>query len=355
MANFAPNRPAGSKTSLERQTSNNDQMQRLKDALAAQPAPTPAPVAREAPKNDIPAEEVTPRDANGNILGSEYERVALPSNFIFYDWNELSVRRFEPMDQAKLARAVRYKNMSLVLDVMSSTCNRDVREMAVGDFYALCIWHRLNSYMNVSAKVTWLSRYGNQLDVTVKRTVAKTTPLAYTREQYLEYVAKGFAVPTARDLETTSGNKIDEDVMYLFEHAQYVDTSSPEMKERIARLQKAGDRIASITARVEKLNEMTKGTQFSLWDEIDEFAEKFSNFGVQEIATIKDDKFDPERAIEFLLQTESPEDFEEANRIQALLDQNAAAREKGEPEVAIEPVAQEVPLAFSLWNMFCYV
>jgi hypothetical protein len=336
-------RPADSRLSSEIPQEKIDAQRKFRESMSNAPMAAPVVPAAVIPaKNPIPREEVTPVDAEGKILDSSFERIDLPSGFVFYDWSEISVKRFEPMDQAKLARAVRHRNLSLVLDVLSSTSNRDARDLSIGDFRALCLWHRLNSYMNTSVNLEWLSRYGNKIKTTIKNTHDKVTHLKSTREEYLEFKQKGFSVPTARDLETIEGNEIDEDTMYLFDRAQFIDLDT--VKDRIEELKKKGDRIASVTARVEKLNELGKGNRFSIFEELDDFAEKYQTFGVQEFATITDENFDPQKAIAFLRDVADEASIKEAERIEAAI------------AAGVTPTAlpEEVPLTFSLWNMFPY-
>ena len=339
-----PGRPANAKTAADIQAEREKAAAEFQKQLAlrANRAPPPPPEPEPA-KNPNPTEEATPLDPEGAVLDSSWEQVDLPSAFIFYDWSNISVRRFEPMDQAKLARAVRHKNVSLVLDVLASCCNRDSRELSIGDFRALCLWHRRNSYANTTVKVQWLSKYGNQLDVTVKSTNIKETKPTKTRADYLADKEKGFAVPTARDLETIEVNDIDEDTMYLFDKAQFIDLAP--LGESVELLKQKGSRIPTVMARIERMQEMAKGTKFQLFEDIDAFAESYQNFGMQEIATILDTKFEPKAAIDFLQQTDTPAALEEVRRIQnAIL---AGETPKAE--------AEDVPLQFNVWSMFPYI
>jgi hypothetical protein len=247
------------------------------------------------------------------------------------------------MDQAKLARAVRHKNISLILDVIASTCNRDSRELSIGDFRALCLWHRRNSYANTSVKVQWLSWYGNRIDVNVNSTNIKETRLDKNRADYLADISKGFAVPTARDLETVEINAIEEDTMYLFDRAQFIDPAP--LSAEIEALKSKGDRIPTVTARINRLQEIGRGTKFQIFEDIDKFDETYQNFGLQEIASIIDTQFEPVAALEFLRNSDSEASLAEAKRIQDLIDAGQTPKAK----------AEEVPLAFNLFSMFPYI
>ncbi len=307
--------------------------------------------------------EETPVDSSGAVLDSEWERVDLPSDFVPYAWDSVSVRRFGVMDHAKVARANRHKNTSLLLDVLSSTCNRDARELVFNDLQALMIWHKLNSYLNTPYTVSWNSKYGERGSQNVTATVPRAAKLAKTRADYRAWRERGCALPTARDVEVFESVGDDaEDVIFLFDRAQWLDPAP--LSARVEELTKGGDRAAIVTARIEELER--RGMKF--FPVIDKFAEEFSGFGVQEFASVKLDAklFDPVKAVASLrsanteaamLELQSAGDetaaakvaanIEEANRMQALID-------AGRPE-ACAPQPEEVPLVFSLWGMFPYI
>ena len=291
-------------------------------------------------------EEFTPTDVDGAVLDSGWERIDLPSRFVFYPWQEISIRRFSVMDQAKLFRAVRHKNITLLLDVLSSTCNRDVRELSYGDFQAVCIWHSLNSYLNSKQILTWTSKYGITSKAEIKKVVIKETSLDTTREEYLKWQSKGLAMSTCRDMELMASKSLaDEEMLYLFDKAQFIDVEP--LQSRIEELIKLGDRAATATARIEKVNQL--GLQF--FPVLDEFAEKFSDFGIQRIVTVTLDKkeFNLEKAIEALSQSEKLEDQTELEKLNELLEFSSEDK-----PVDYQPQSEEVPLSFELWSLFQY-
>ena len=285
-------------------------------------------------------EEATPIDVTGATLDSSWERIDLPSRFVFYPWQEISIRRFSVMDQAKLFRAVRHRNITLMLDVLSATCNHDVRELSYGDFQAICIWHSLNSYLNSKQILTWGSKYGVTGKADIRKITVKETLLNATREEYLEWQSKGLAMSTCRDMELMASKSIvDEELLYLFDKAQFIDIEP--LQARVAELTKQGDLAATATARIEKVEQL--GLQF--FPVLDEFAEKFSDFGIQRIATVTLDKkdFNLEKAFEALEQSDKLEDQAELQELKKLTMDNV-----------YQPKAEEVPLSFELWSCFQY-
>jgi hypothetical protein len=289
---------------------------------------------------------------DGEKLDSSWERAGLPSDFAFYEWSEMSVKRFGVRDHAKLSRAVRYKSMTLLLDVLSSTCNRDARQLAYPDFQALCLWHKLWSYPSSQYTISWASKYGVRGSSKIKATRVKETKLGKTRPEYLEWKAKGYAVSTAADVELLDSKTLEEEDILIFDKAQFIDLEP--LKAQVEVLAKAGDRAPTATARI---NELEK-RGIKSFDEIDEFASLYSEFGVQEFASVvlADNLFDPKVAVENLRRMGEPgmaSDEADVRKLALELlveaDQIEAAMERGEKYA---PKTEEVPLVFNPWGMF---
>jgi hypothetical protein len=253
------------------------------------------------------------------------------------------------MDHAKIARATRHKNTTVLLDVLTSTCNRDARDLVYNDFQALMIWHKHNSYQNTPYNVTWQSKYGVRGTATVKQTEPRETKIKCSPDEYAVWRTKGFSLPTARDLEVFDSIKDDkekEDIVFLFDRAQWIDPVP--LQSRIDELAKKGDRAASVTARIEELDRRGIGS----FPEIDSFAEAFNDFGIQEFAKVKLEQtlFDPPVAIEAL--RTSIGEHREANLLEADAIEKWYATDRPAPGTKYEPQAEEVPLVLSLWSMF---
>lgn len=292
------------------------------------------------PVETVIREEATQIEEVVKPKGSEWERIDLPSNFVFYPWDTISVKPFGIRDQAKLARAIKHQNITVLLDVLSATCDRDVRTLVFRDFQAVCLWHKHNSYIATAFNVSWNSRYGVRGQAKTTKTLNTETKLTITRKDYLELSKQdGLVASTVNDLEYLMA-ETDEDLIYLFDKAQYMDLEP--LKDRIEELRKGGDRAPSVTARIEALE--AKGLTF--FPKIEEFIERFDNFGVQEsVPVLLDAKdFKPEAAIERLKQLGTEKDLSEAEEIEKVL--------KAGGNYA--PKEEEVPLAFELWTMFPY-
>jgi hypothetical protein len=321
------------------------------------------PPIREFKNNESAKEETTLVDETGKILNSDYIRVDLISNFIFYDWSDISVRPFKPRDQAKLATAVKHKNMSIMLDVMSACATRDMRELVFSDWRSLCILHKRYSYLDTPYRITWNSRYGKVTTASTKEINLEEERIKFSRKEYLEWKKEyGLAVPTTRDIELIT-NDMDEETIYLFDRAQYID---PEpLKERIEELRLKGDRKPSLTARIEKLDDMG----LAAFAQIEKFDSLFNAFGIKEraVVQIEEKEFDPLLAITALQNFTSNEEdsikaklevekaLKEAEQIEALYNAAKETTSEDQPvKIKYVPQTEEVPLAFSPWTMFPY-
>ena len=278
-------------------------------------------------------------------LSSSWERVNLPSNFVFYEWKDISLKHFRPSDHAKLSRAVRHRNVSLLLDVLSSCADRDVRDLAYVDFQAVCLWHKLNSYLNTPYRIRWMSRYGTEATASTTKIFLREKYLEVSREDYLKWVAQGIVTNTCRDMELIDSG-MEEDELILYERAQYIDPRP--LAERIAQLKAKGDPRPSATARIEELDR--RG--MDMYNKLNEFVEQFSDFGIRELLKVKMDPkdFDAEKAVAALTSfVGTDEEVAEALREAEEIRTAVAAG------VSYEPKEEEVPVVFNPWTMFPHV
>ncbi len=297
-----------------------------------------------------PRMEKTPVDANGDALDSLYERVDLPSNFVFYDFDALNVRKFDAFDQAKLARAIRSRNISLLLDVLSACCDQDVRQFVSGDFQALCYWHRLNSYLSAPNNVSWFSRYGSQANVQA-HTKLDVTYCAKTRADYADIVSRGYCVSRMRELELLTTANLDPDRTYLFEKAQYINPAP--LQAEIDELTQQGDSLAEITARINQLNRLVKrqsGAGLGVFNEIQQITVDY-DCGMAESAKVRAPNVDWNSWLIILDARSDESTMAGLEAIQEAVEIRATLSKKEFP-VAKE---EEVPLGFNLWTHFPWV
>jgi len=304
-------------------------------------APVP-PAVPDVPKANV-KEETTPKIETTKAVESYYERLDLPSKCVPYDFESISIRKVTAIDQAKITRAVKHANMSILLDALSATLTCDIRLLGPEDFKAVCYWHRTNSYLRRPINISWTSVYGNKCTDTAKSMKYETNELKKSRADYAEYRAKGFVLPTMGDLEILEQIQ-DEETIHLFNNAQYIDAAP--LASRIAELE-ATSSSPSVDARIEKLNTMSIERGIDIYDDIADYAAEF-DFNVIEKAVVADPTSDFAAARDYLAQFldgGTPEQIEEYKRLDSLLSHDM-------PIVAKEEVHA---LPFNVWSFFPYV
>lgn len=91
----------------------------------------------------------------------------LPSNYIFYPYQRLSVRRFSfPQDMKKLYHAHTTGNFRELVQVINATIDSDKSafDLTAGDFYFLLYWHRINSLPKNPMKIEFTCENQDHLD-----------------------------------------------------------------------------------------------------------------------------------------------------------------------------------------------
>lgn len=71
---------------------------------------------------------------------------ALPSDFHFYPFDSLSIRRFNILDLKKLYYAHSTNDFRALVEVINNTIDRNAFDLTHGDFWYLMYWQRIHSY-----------------------------------------------------------------------------------------------------------------------------------------------------------------------------------------------------------------
>lgn len=86
---------------------------------------------------------------------SRFVDVPLPSAYMFYTWDTLSIRPFVLSDLKKIYRAHESTSLRTLMEVIDGTVDRDGTQLTIGDFLYLMYWHRINSYKRNPQTLTW--------------------------------------------------------------------------------------------------------------------------------------------------------------------------------------------------------
>lgn len=213
---------------------------------------------------------------------AKYERVPLLSGFVFYPWKDLQARKINVPDQIKISKAQKTQNITAFIDAMGATIDPeiDIRDFSVPDFYYFLYWHRFNSYTSTPFLVSWTSKYGNRNDYRITDTSLKYDPPKITGEEYREWQAKGFCIPTVRDMEVFMAENLNEDELDLFLRAQF-----------FSGLPKQDGEPVSIQDKIDYMISLGE-EDVNVLEQLSAFREAI-NFGVSERTDVTDAKFDP--------------------------------------------------------------
>jgi len=163
-----------------------------------------------------------PRKVNRSIPQADERFVPLdlPSNYVFYDYDELRVRKFNIRDAAKLTNASDLKSYVSFRDAIQCCINQDVDNLTLGDFKFICYWLRANSFPKTPITVEWTSKYGNRLVTPVLKNQITTLVTDITKEQFKEWQDKGFDVPRMKFSEVYDTD-LDSEGRFLYDNGIY--------------------------------------------------------------------------------------------------------------------------------------
>ena len=251
-------------------------------------APLPPPIKKpsfSAPvieRPDVTAKSFAPRITNSveKNLGKHAERVTFPSNGIFYPFTDATTRTFDVPDFAKIYKANTAKKDYMIIDIISNCLSVDARDLTQKDFRYLMYYQRINSFVRNPYKLTWQSFYGNENVITINNSTLDIVELDASREEYNEWLERGFCMPTVRDLEEFDNCKkdLDDEQLFYWTRAKYL----------------RGENLAEKIAIAQTLDPDT------FFVDTDAFVSKFEKYGVTEYIEVADEKFEAKKALEKL-------------------------------------------------------
>lgn len=132
-------------------------------------APSPANV-QDLPATGIPATLATSDSKYVYIPASQ-----LPSQGVFYPYDDLSIRKMNYLDLKKMCRAQATKSFRTMVEVIAATVDRPVMQMTSGDFWYLMYWHRINSYLTSPMTIEYKCSNPEHLEAVEEGHAAKET------------------------------------------------------------------------------------------------------------------------------------------------------------------------------------
>lgn len=70
----------------------------------------------------------------------------LPSKFVFYEFDSLSIRPLTVIELKKIFKAHATRNFIFLIEAIGATIDRPIMGLTMGDFWYLLYWQRINSY-----------------------------------------------------------------------------------------------------------------------------------------------------------------------------------------------------------------
>lgn len=132
----------------------------------AQPQPqAPQPVVEQARSVNRSAYEIPtpmaaelPREASLCDTDSRYHDLTdnLPTQFVFYPFDRLSVRPLQLADHIKLGSGSKVGSARTICEGIGATIDRDWLNLAFADFIFIAFWLRVNSYQENQYSLTWI-------------------------------------------------------------------------------------------------------------------------------------------------------------------------------------------------------
>lgn len=133
---------------------------------------------------------------------SRYVSIGVPSNFMFYEYDTMSIRPFTLEELKKISKSYIDQNLSHLVEAVNACIDRSVYDMTIGDFWSLLYWERINSYKRYPYVVKGTCTDPAHLkDVKMKQLEAKTLELSDVLTSANLTVRD---IPEARSLEIES-------------------------------------------------------------------------------------------------------------------------------------------------------
>lgn len=128
-----------------------------------QQAPRPIVEQAEAVNRSVyeiptPTAAELPREASLCDTDSRYHDLTdnLPTQFVFYPFDRLSVRPLQLADHIKLGSGSKVGSARTICEGIGATIDRDWLNLAFADFIFIAFWLRVNSYQENQYSLTWI-------------------------------------------------------------------------------------------------------------------------------------------------------------------------------------------------------
>lgn len=204
--------------------------------------------AQQQAARNIPTPTSVPREASLCDTDSRYHDLTdnLPTQFVFYPFDRLSVRPLQLADHIKLGSGSKVGSARTICEGIGATIDRDWLNLAFADFIFIAFWLRVNSYQENQYSLTWMCEgrehnrkvfLGELPETTLKNTstISKADvkvntidfeaiePLAQKLSQYGIFIT----APTVRDFLffVEHSNEMPDDIAFYIDAAGVLSPS----------------------------------------------------------------------------------------------------------------------------------
>ena len=198
--------------------------------------------AQQQAARNIPTPTSLPRETSLCDTDSRYHDLTdnLPTQFVFYPFDRLSVRPLQLADHIKLGSGSKVGSARTICEGIGATIDRDWLNLAFADFIFIAFWLRVNSYQENQYSLTWMCEgrehnrkvfLGELPEATLKNTstISKADvkvntidfeaiePLAQKLSQYGIFIT----APTVRDFLffVEHSNEMPDDIAFYIDAA----------------------------------------------------------------------------------------------------------------------------------------
>ena len=227
-----------------------------------------------SPVKEMNTKEEAPFIPNIPLDDTRYQSVNLPSNFIFYDFDNIRVRKFELRDLSAMQKVVKTASNKLFKETIQRCVDRDINLLTPGDFKYLCYWLRLNSYPRSPMTIEWTSKYGNKNVTQVYKENITVLAPDITKEQLKQWRDRGFEVPVLKFADIFDEKDENSEDEFLYSNAQFFKGNTWEEK-------------------IKTCEDFVNQNGLEALKEVNTFDELIYH-GVEEELTVTDSKFDPQ-------------------------------------------------------------
>lgn len=214
--------------------------------------------------------------------------------------NGVFVRALNPLDAARISKAVRARSLTSLFDALSYTVNVPYRYLTIPDHYQIMYWHMINSYPAEPYTASWNSMYvPNPVSTSVRKPILSEKKLSITEKEFRGILEKGLDIPRVMSMDmydtvrsipveiedaknpveaakAKASNDDRDNMIYLLEYMQFINIQDKEVLKFIVKHKDSA--MPRIRGMVDYLQSQKN---LNLFKEVKQLQERF-DYGITE-------------------------------------------------------------------------